>query len=73
MDFATPYCPMRRSIEENGWALTTRLSSLTARLLGIIGKDHRAFVFLQQECRATKLAITESHQSLRDHRLEHGC
>ena len=73
MDLATAYCPTRRNIEERGWALTTRLSSLTERLLEIIGKDHQTFVALQQECHATKLAITRSNQNLSDHRREHGC
>jgi hypothetical protein len=73
MDFAAPYCPTRRHIEEHGWALTTRLFSLTAQLLKAIGKDHQSFATLRKECRATKLAIVESNRSLRDHRCEHGC
>jgi hypothetical protein len=73
MDWTAAYCARRRDIEENGWALTTRLFSLTAGLLKIIGKDHQAFMALLQECLVTKAAITASNRSLWDHRREHGC
>lgn len=73
MDFASEYCPTRRAIEERGWTLTTQLFSLTSLLLEMVGGNHQAFVVLRQECRTTKLAITESNQRLEDHRREHGC
>jgi hypothetical protein len=73
MDFAAAYCPTRRDIEKRGWVLTSQLFSLTARLLKKVGDDHGAFMALREECRAAKLAITASNQSLRDHRREHGC
>jgi hypothetical protein len=73
MDFASAYCPTRREIEEHGWALSTRLFSLTGKLLKVIGRDHHAFVTLRQECHTTRHAIAQSNQSLRDHRREHGC
>jgi ribosomal protein S15P/S13E len=73
MDLATTYCPNRRDIEEHIWVLTSRLVSLSEHLLRTIGKDHLAFLALQQECHTTRDAIAESNQSLRDHRRDHGC
>jgi len=73
MDFGSAYCPTRRDIEEHGWALTTLLFSLTTKLVKILGSNQPSFVALRQECRDTRLAITESNQNLRDHRRDHGC
>lgn len=73
MDLSAGYCATRRSIEQRGWALTTRLSSLTERLLNAIGKDHRVFLALRQECCTTRDSLVESHQNLQNHRREHGC
>jgi hypothetical protein len=73
MDLATTYCPNRRDIEEHICVLTSRLVSLSEKLLKAIGKGHLAFLALQDECRTTRHAIAESNQSLRDHRRDHGC
>lgn len=73
MDFATAYCSTRRDIEERGWALTSRLCSLTDRLLMATGRNHQVFVDLKQECMTTRVALTALHESLREHRREHGC
>ena len=73
MDLSATYCPMRRDLEERGWWLTSRLSSLTGRLLDLVGQDHAAFVSMKDECRETRAAITESHRGLAAHRRDHGC
>lgn len=73
MDFSVTYCPMRRDLEERGWWLTGRLAALTTRLMQLIGADHQMFLEVRQECRETKVEITDSHQSLREHRRGHGC
>ena len=70
---AVTYCTTRRELEERGWFLTSRLSSLTARLMRLIGRDPQAFVDVRNECRDTRQEITVSHRELRDHRRAHGC
>lgn len=73
MDYTATYCPTRRDLEEQGWWLTSRLALLTDRLMRQIGQDHRVFVETRRECRETRVAITDSHLRLREHRGEHGC
>jgi hypothetical protein len=73
MDFSTQYCSTRRDLEERGWFLTSRLSSLTSQLLQLIGHDHPAFLLKKTECCDTREEITDSHDRLHAHRVAHGC
>jgi len=73
MDYSATYCPTRRDLEERGWWLTDRLAALTTRLMQLMGEDHRMFQEVQQECRETRVEITDSHRHLREHRRGHGC
>ena len=73
MDYSATYCPTRRDLEERGWWLTDRLAALTTRLMQLIGEDHRMFQEVRQECRETRVEITDSHRNLREHRRGHGC
>lgn len=74
MDLATAYCATRKDLEETGWWLTSRLATLTSRLLQLAGgSNHLAFLEIRQECVATRMAIGDSHRDLREHRREHGC
>lgn len=73
MGFDARYCSIRRDLEENGWFLTTRLSSLTSRLLFLIGTDHRSFIETKSECDETRADLVVSHRQLREHRSDHGC
>ena len=73
MDFDAGYCSTRRDLEENGWFLTTRLSSLTSHLLILIGQDHQAFLVAKGRCDETRAELVESHRQLQQHRTAHGC
>ena len=73
MDFATQYCPDRKSLEENVWVQVSRLSGLTARLLGLIGKNHHIFTLTQTACSDAKANIVDCRRLLSTHRSAHGC
>lgn len=74
MDFTATYCSTRRSIEERGWCLTSRLAVLTEALMKLAAQhDHQAFLVTREECAETRMAISDSNRDLRDHRRDHGC
>ncbi len=73
MDFATQYCPKRKLLEENAWVLVSRLSALTSRLMGLVGKDHRTFAITRIACSAAKTDIVAVRRRLDLHRSAHGC
>lgn len=73
MDFTGAYCPTRRDLEERGWFLTSRLSTLTGHLLQLVGHDHAEFLGVRDECDLTRAAIAESNRGLKEHRRSHGC
>lgn len=70
---AAKYCSIRRDLEERSWVLTSRHAALTSRLLQLIGKDHRTFVELKDECAETHRENTEARMLLLQHRVSHGC
>lgn len=73
MDLTVQYCPDRRNLEEMCWIRVSRLSSLTGRLLGLVGKDRQAFGLAQTACGEAKADIVESREQLDTHRSAHGC
>lgn len=73
MDLSATYCQTRRDLEEHGWALSSRLATVTSRLLQLIGSNHAAFLATVDECHAIHLEIAESHKDLKRHRRDHGC
>jgi len=73
MDLTTQYCRHRRSLEEKVWVRVSRLSALTGRLLGLIGKDHQAFTQTRTACCTAKADIVDFRRRLDTHRLAHGC
>jgi hypothetical protein len=73
MDLAIRYCPDRRNLEEKVWVLVSRLSALTGRLLGLIGKDHQTFTLTQTACSDARADIVDFRRQLDIHRSVHGC
>ena len=73
MDLKTRYCPARRNLEGRLWALITRLSTSTGKLLNLVGKDHRVFLSAKADCHETQTEILELRKGLAAHRLRHGC
>jgi hypothetical protein len=73
MDLNAQYCPDRRNLEEKVWIRVSRLSSLTGRLLGLIGKDHQTFTLTHTACSDARADIVDFRQQLHIHRLAHGC
>jgi hypothetical protein len=73
MDLTTQYCPDRRNLEENVWVRVSDLSTLTGRLLKLIGKDHRDFLLTQIACGDAKADIVDFRRQLDTHRLAHRC
>jgi len=72
LDFSCSYCPARRDLEEHTWALVSRLSLLTSRLLKLVG-DHGRFTEAKVECVELRGAIAQSSANLAAHRAFHGC
>lgn len=72
-DPLTQYCPVRRDLEQNGFDLVGRLAVVTDRLLRLIGHDHQAFADAKAECVKLRGTITHSRDTLKAHRLAHGC
>jgi hypothetical protein len=73
VDLKSQYCPARGNLEGRLWALATRLSTSTGKLLNLVGKDHVLFLSMKDDCRETQAEIVELRQKLADHRLHHGC
>jgi hypothetical protein len=73
MHTALKYCVTRRSLEERGWILTSKLASASARLMKLVGKDHEAFMETRAECKDLRMEIVVSRTDLRDHRAVHRC
>lgn len=73
MDLTAAYCPIRRDLEELAWALTSRLSNTTNRLLGLIGEDHAKFLAARSDCHSTRYELTGVHKRLVSHRRIHHC
>lgn len=73
MDFTIQYCQTRRTLEERGWALASRLSRISSQLITSAGIDHKIFNTTVAECKEIQVEIKESRQKLQDHRFAHGC
>jgi hypothetical protein len=73
MDLTVQYCPDRRNLEEKVWVLVSRLSALTGRLLGLVGKDHQTFALTQTACTEARADIVVFRQQLDIHRAAHRC
>lgn len=67
------YCSTRRTLEERGWNLTSRLSGETTCLIGLIGSRHAAFAEMKESCEHTRDELAQSHRDLQAHRSHHGC
>lgn len=73
MDLTAEYCATRRSLEEQSWVLTSKLSSTATRLMGTVGVNHRIFNKTAAECNEIRSRLSSLHRQLRDHRASHGC
>jgi len=67
------YCPTRRDLETQNYNLVSRLSRLSAGLIGSAGVDTKAFNATTAECKETHAEITQIRQQLQAHRAKHGC
>jgi hypothetical protein len=66
-------CSTRRSLQEHGWNLVSRLSATASRLVGWAGMDRKALNATVIECREIGVLIAESKRQLLAHRASHGC
>ena len=73
MDLTSEYCPQRKHLEECSWKLISTLSTLTDRLVMLVGKDHTEFMATKVRCVDVKLEILHSRCQLLAHRFAHGC
>lgn len=73
MELTVEYCPTRRAIEERGWVLTTKFSTIAGRLVSSASIDHGLFNRTVAECGEIRSELAESHRQLRNHRSSHGC
>ena len=73
MELIAQYCPTRQGLEERVWALVTRLSNLTSRLMLLTAKDRQAFISAKADCSQAHFDIIKSRQQLHAHRSKHGC
>jgi hypothetical protein len=74
VDLASSYCSTRRALEEASWNLVTRFSSVSGRLLNLVGKSNRqAFVEAKRECINLRERIDTARLRLEQHRSAHGC
>jgi hypothetical protein len=73
-EFDLTYCVTRRDLEENGWILTSKLASASGRLMGFAGSGERLlFLQIKSECSDLYRRITDSNETLRQHRQSHKC
>lgn len=73
MDLTAAYCPIRRSLEELGWGLASRLASTTDLLMHLIGADHGAFLAARADCASIRFELSSVHRQLKRHRDMHHC
>ena len=73
MDLTAEYCATRRGLEEESWALTSKLSGTATRLFGWVGVDHKMFNETAAECSQIRGRLTDLHSQLKAHRASHGC
>lgn len=73
MDLIAEYCTTRRSLEEQSWALTSKLSNTATRLMGSVGVDHKRFNETAAECGEIRTQLATLHRELQKHRSSHGC
>jgi len=73
MNLTAGYCPTRRDLEERGWNLVSRLSSVSGGLLRYAGVDPKAFNATTAECSDIRVQITATRRLLSKHREQHGC
>ena len=73
MDLAAQYCPTRKSLEKQNWALVSRLASLTGELLKLTGADHQEFMTVKSRCVEIRAEILQVQDQLQYHRCAHGC
>lgn len=72
----TPYCPVRRNLEERCWNVTLKTvkhSALSARLEGLVGIDFREFQVNWDEWQDVASELTLLCRELEAHRKDHGC
>ncbi|MGZ4788125.1 MAG: hypothetical protein ACXVZX_06370 [Terriglobales bacterium] len=67
------YCHVRRTLEERGYYLTSRLSLLSTQLMKLIGNDRGAFTDTKMQCADVRDEIVDVRRELQEHRTEHGC
>jgi hypothetical protein len=73
MDFTAQYCATRRSLEEETWVLTSKLSNTATRLMGTVGVNHKLFNETTVECGEIRAQLAALHRQLKEHRSGHGC
>ena len=73
MDLTARYCSIRRSLEERGWILVSRLSTVAGGLLRYAGVDPKAFNATTAECSNIRVQIAAARRLLSKHREQHGC
>jgi hypothetical protein len=67
------YCRSLRDLEERIWALSSRLSALTERLVSSIGRSREEFRIAQSDCAEIRAEIFHLRRLVVEHRSLHGC
>ncbi len=70
---ATTYCPIRKSIEDQGYLLTEKLFQATERLMATIGFDKARFFARRSDCQDVREKLRSCRLQLREHRQLHSC